>query len=524
MIKKIIIFNCLWIIFENVSGQNTRTLDSLFNQLELSTGTSKAEVYRVLGDYASDVSDYASALNYHQKALEIFISEKDKQGERNTLLSISSDYSRMRYFDKSLEYVNLLLNKAAPVNDARNMAGAYNNKALIELYSNQDDSAEVSLYKAWNYAQQISDTLFIKTAIVNNLALFHSQKGDFESASSFFRSALQLSEKTKNLYSVAGVYLNMANLLLEQKKYGDALDTANLALKISAENKYLEIQLPATHLLSEIYEKTGNKDSMLVHLKKSIPLHDSLNARQNNENIRNAEIKNAIKDKEHENQLLNKNNEIKSLQIESQQQWLYSLGVGLFFFFILFTIVFIQYRQLQNTNKSLVERNLEIMQSENQLRETHEQLYARLNESKQNKKTAALLQGGQKIEVLSSLIKAFEEQKIFTKPDLSINSLANELKTNRTYLSQLIKEHYNKGFTELINNYRVSEARRLLSDSKNLNFTVDHIGELAGFSSRATFYAVFKQYTGVTPSFFQKSVNRITLNKDSGTESNRSDA
>lgn len=115
------------------------------------------------------------------------------------------------------------------------------------------------------------------------------------------------------------------------------------------------------------------------------------------------------------------------------------------------------------------------------------------------------------------MVQSLEEKKIYTRSELTINLLATELNTNRTYLSQIIKEHYKTGFTELINNYRVSEARRLLADQKNANYTVEHIGSLAGFSSRATFYAVFKQYTGVTPLYFQKSVNLIHQNPDTHT-------
>lgn len=389
---------CLLISFVCTAQQNAKTVDSLFNQLEKTSGSEKAEIYRTIGDYASEVSDYESALDYHQKALELFISVNDRQGERNTLLSISSDYSKMGYFDKSLNYVNELMAKAKQTNDARNLAGAYNNKALIELYQDQKDSAMASLKQAYSYAEKISDTLFIKIAIVNNLALFHSQKHEFALAEVYFHHALKLSQKTKNLYSGAGVYLNIANLLLSQEKYNDAMDTVKLALEISSREKYLDIQLPATHLVSEIYESTGKKDSALLYLRMCMPLQDSLKSRQSNESIRKAEIRNAIKEKEHENQLLLKNNEIKSLQIINQQQWLYSLGAGLSIVSVLFVIMYFQYRTQQNTNKSLVKRNLEIIQSENQLREAHEKLQAHINNAAEptKKSSPVILQIDQK--------------------------------------------------------------------------------------------------------------------------------
>jgi AraC-like DNA-binding protein len=61
-----------------------------------------------------------------------------------------------------------------------------------------------------------------------------------------------------------------------------------------------------------------------------------------------------------------------------------------------------------------------------------------------------------------------------------------------------------KNFYDLVNGYRVEEAKRLLLDPKNTNYTILSVGFEAGFNSKTTFNTVFKKFTGLTPTDFRK--------------------
>ncbi|MEI6853027.1 MAG: helix-turn-helix domain-containing protein, partial [Bacteroidota bacterium] len=83
---------------------------------------------------------------------------------------------------------------------------------------------------------------------------------------------------------------------------------------------------------------------------------------------------------------------------------------------------------------------------------------------------------------------------------------AEVLQTNATYLSQVINQQYECNFNDYINQLRVNEAVLILKNDLDKKKTIDMISDMAGFSSKTTFYAAFKKFTGITPSFFQKSV------------------
>ena len=71
-------------------------------------------------------------------------------------------------------------------------------------------------------------------------------------------------------------------------------------------------------------------------------------------------------------------------------------------------------------------------------------------------------------------------------------------------MSLAINEGLKKNFYDLVNGYRVEEAKRLLVDPNSNNYTVLSIGFEAGFNSKTTFNTVFKKFTGLTPTAYRE--------------------
>jgi AraC-like DNA-binding protein len=68
-----------------------------------------------------------------------------------------------------------------------------------------------------------------------------------------------------------------------------------------------------------------------------------------------------------------------------------------------------------------------------------------------------------------------------------------------------------ENFYDLVNGYRVEEAKRLLLDSKSINYTILSVGFEAGFNSKTTFNTVFKKFTGFTPTEFRDKQKEISV-------------
>ena len=98
------------------------------------------------------------------------------------------------------------------------------------------------------------------------------------------------------------------------------------------------------------------------------------------------------------------------------------------------------------------------------------------------------------------------ENKKYLNPNLTMNSLADELNMSTSHLSKIINVYGNFTFPDFINGLRVEQAKKLLADPNFNKYTVTSIGLECGFNSRSTFYKAFKKFTSKTPTDYQEGL------------------
>lgn len=98
-----------------------------------------------------------------------------------------------------------------------------------------------------------------------------------------------------------------------------------------------------------------------------------------------------------------------------------------------------------------------------------------------------------------------EKKKIYKNENLSLIAVAEQLDISSNYLSQLINSLCGFNFPELINRYRVEEAKEALIHPNFATYTVEGIGYESGFNSKSAFYSAFKKQTGSTPVEFREN-------------------
>jgi AraC-like DNA-binding protein len=107
-------------------------------------------------------------------------------------------------------------------------------------------------------------------------------------------------------------------------------------------------------------------------------------------------------------------------------------------------------------------------------------------------------------EIITKVISEMELGKIYRAPELTLQQLADKLEYPSYQVSQAINDGLKKNFYDLVNGYRVEEAKRLLMNPKSRNYTILSVGLDAGFNSKTTFNTVFKKFTGMTPSDYRE--------------------
>ena len=94
-----------------------------------------------------------------------------------------------------------------------------------------------------------------------------------------------------------------------------------------------------------------------------------------------------------------------------------------------------------------------------------------------------------------------EEQKLYLRPNLTLQELAQALGSNRTYVSTYLSQVMGQTFYDYINQLRIERsAIPLITEHPEYKF--EYIAHLSGFTSMSTFRRAFIKKTGQRPSQF----------------------
>ena len=113
---------------------------------------------------------------------------------------------------------------------------------------------------------------------------------------------------------------------------------------------------------------------------------------------------------------------------------------------------------------------------------------------------------GFSFDLKEQLLHLLNEEKVYKNNGISLDFLSQKLDTTRHNLSQVINEHFDVNFFNLINKYRIIEAQEIFKKDTNHNLNIIDVAYDVGFNNKVTFNRAFKEQTNVTPSEYLKSL------------------
>ena len=109
-------------------------------------------------------------------------------------------------------------------------------------------------------------------------------------------------------------------------------------------------------------------------------------------------------------------------------------------------------------------------------------------------------------ELKRKLVHLMDVEKVYRQSDISLEKLSQRMETTRHNTSQVINEHFDLNFFELINKYRISEASEILKGDTHKNLNIIEVAYEVGFNNKVTFNKSFKKYLSQTPSQYIHSL------------------
>ena len=277
---------------------------------------------------------------------------------------------------------------------------------------------------------------------------------------------------------------------------------------------------------SEMYDAIGRRAEAMEYKAKFLAMSDSIFNQRKFDVVKNVQFQYEMEKTDKEISGLRLQQERNRQTITYQRT---AMGVGLVAIMVVTVFLVVLYRQNRKLNSSysgLYALNRDFIDRQEYMNRRHAddmERLARLEDEAQRLKAtlernaqADGTQGEAKYQTSSlnderqqtlaeAISGVMENGDEYCSPDFSLDRLAELVGSNSKYVSQVINGTYHKNFSNYVNEFRVRMACKRLADADGYgHLTVKAVGESVGYKSHATFVNIFKKFTGLPPSLYQK--------------------
>lgn len=471
--------------------KSTSILASLEDQSALSTAYNGIGLaYKLLGTFDSAIYYYNSMLDIDKKTGSLRDQAVDYE-------NIGALYAEWKKIEQSYSFYQKALELYLVEGSNRDLSVAYNNLCKIHIAKKQYDSALYYFNSASEIEWEIGIEQFM-AARYNNLGDVYYELKKYSQALSYYNKALEINQKTGERHCIA---LNLVNIARVKFKLGDPIEAEQYffkGLKIAKEIKSQKLVKDILDDISDFYTEQNLYGKTMLFHQQTAQLHDSLFKKQTLQTLADIQTKYELDKKTKEISILQKDKEFQSMLVKSYRSSNYYLIGGIVLFSIILVLLYFQYRSKHHGYNKLVEKNMELIKAQ-KLKEQK----VNNNSSRTNNLTNSSESKNQQ-ELYEILLAYMKNERPFLESDLTVKKMAKKLQTNTHYISEVINQKFGYNFNQFINEYRVNEACKLLSNHNNNHFTIESIAQQSGFKSKSAFNNAFKSITGVTPSYYKK--------------------
>lgn len=111
-------------------------------------------------------------------------------------------------------------------------------------------------------------------------------------------------------------------------------------------------------------------------------------------------------------------------------------------------------------------------------------------------------------ELLEKIV-TFEKGEAFTENNFAMAQMATLLGSNAKYINYVLQKHRGKTFSDYINELRIKFiVNKLIENPEYLNYKINYLSEISGFSSHSRFTFIFKKELNISPSDFIEQLNQ----------------
>lgn len=307
---------------------------------------------RLLGTLYENRGEYALAIQYDLKSLQLAEQLKDPKLEGRALNNIGNVFLSQGKLEAALYYYKKALEKAIQSKDREEYAGSYNNIAIVYAYRQQFDLAAGYFNKVLDIRKELGDLEGTGAAYLN-IASIHTYKKEPAKAIPFYQKALQIALQTGNRYDIANNYYNIGLNRFIEGSTTRAMANYLESRKIALQYEFNDLKWMTALGLLECAIRSGDKKQAAGYLELYSSSKDSLINIENGKQINELQVRYETEHKENQIRLLQKDKALQDARLAQGQLIIYSTFSGIIIILLGGTLLFRNYRQKQRVRQRL---------------------------------------------------------------------------------------------------------------------------------------------------------------------------
>lgn len=449
----------------------------------------------IAGNYVLNVQlDYSGALEYFTEGYKYAQQGDDINNQIILLANISNIYFA-RSDKKGLQYAE----KAYALSSSDQVADFPRCQVTIlmaqmSFLSGDYISARIYIKDAVKMADKGKFYSLYSLIALQEADLYNISKA-YPEADSCYRKAIEYSHYT-DPGSVCQMYLNYGNFCSDRGDTHKASELYRTALDLSFNHNNVVRRERLLEKLSDLYYIDGQKDSAMYYFQQYRNYVDSISSIQKEQEFNSLLMK--YQKTEHDNEIKSKELDILKARKGKESALLIMLlaMVTAASSLILYRKQKRMYRALVAQHQSYIRRfnSDTVLEFTEASGDTHD-------ENDGDSTTNSSLDKALYIKC-EELMRV---EKVFRNKDISLENLADTLKTNRTYLSRAINTFSGTSFHNYINMHRIAEATNLICNP-DFDTPLKQLADDLGYNSVSVFYKAFQKETGCTPTRYRKEI------------------
>lgn len=295
---------------------------------------------------------YKQAYSIYRHEIYYFTRHKDTPALASALSNLAIIYYKEGLIDSAISYIDKSLQLYEFLKDTLQYTYTLMNKALYLKDKNDFQKAKKIIDLVREQAYKGNFNFFIQKANIIEGQLYEA-KQILDSALYFYKQALSLDKKLRNLYSQYYDYLYISNVYNTLKNYSLAknyLDSAQSIINAKANLFSPSDRQLFYHLGYLINKRLSQHEKALFFLEKEMALKDSLRKANQMQKLKIYQQQQAIKKTQAELVYYQKQTQTKTRLLRVYQY------IGLFILFVLSIILYLGYK-LHKARKQLLSKN-----------------------------------------------------------------------------------------------------------------------------------------------------------------------